>query len=68
MRPITKGAGKRYDDLRKVREAKFGRQNETKLETKTETKNPQEGGRPLLGSKPMTVAERVRRHRARKGK
>jgi hypothetical protein len=43
MRPITKGAGKRYDDLRKVREAKFGRQNETKLETKTETKNPQEG-------------------------
>jgi hypothetical protein len=62
----------RYDDLRRMREAKFARIPATSPKTtepaKQEpvTKNPitkKRTGRPPLGDKPMTPAERMRRYR-----
>jgi hypothetical protein len=71
----------RYDDLRRMREARFAAPKTfvekppatvTKPVTKpnsvtkpADVTKPQ-GGRPLLGDKPMTAAERMRRYRQRK--
>jgi hypothetical protein len=77
----------RYDDLRKMREARFAAKGEpvTKTPAHTVTKpisvtklasvtkpidavtKPKagRGGRPRLGDKPMSAAERMRRYRAK---
>jgi hypothetical protein len=63
----------RYDDLRRMREAKFARQQNavpvrqspvTKPPVNSVTKPPSvtkpKGGRPTIGDKPMTAAERMK--------
>jgi hypothetical protein len=70
----------RYDDLRRMREAKLAAktatpQPVTKPPANSVTKPPNtkpnvdvtkpKGGRPTIGDKPMTAAERMRRYRAR---
>jgi hypothetical protein len=71
----------RYDDLPRMREARFAAQKTfvekppaavTKPVTKpnsvtkpADVTKPNKGGRPLQGDKPMTAAERMRRYRAR---
>jgi hypothetical protein len=66
----------RYDDLRRMREAKFAApQPVTKPPINTVTKpisvtkpatvTKPKSGRPLLGDRPMTAAERMRRYRAK---
>ena len=71
----------RYDDLRRMREARFAAPKTfvekppatvTKPVTKpnsvtkpADVTKPNKGGRPTIGDKPMTAAERMRRYRAR---
>jgi hypothetical protein len=69
----------RYDDLRRMREAKFARQQNTVPVRQSPVTKPlansvtkpigvtkPKGGRSTIGDKPMTAAERMRRYRALK--
>jgi hypothetical protein len=65
----------RYDDLRRMREAKFASQQATKVSdatkvaaipaTKSNNATKVKIGRPLISDHPMTNTECSRRHRAR---
>jgi hypothetical protein len=68
----------RHEDLRRMREAKFTReQNAVPVRqspitkpfpnsvTKPSSVTKPKDGRPTIGDKPMTAAERMRRYRAR---
>jgi hypothetical protein len=54
--------GSRFDDLRAMREAKWKYTQET-AEPVTKTPVTKRRGRPRIGDKPMTAAERMRRYR-----
>jgi hypothetical protein len=76
----------RYDDLRRMREARFAIKAAAPDETlrkwsrnllrnlsalrsvgkPADVTKPNKGGRPSIGDKPMTAAERMRRYRERK--